>query len=183
MNALGQFSSGLVQGAYSLLSRAASYVYAQAEKQVPLFDGSTLPKSVFTRVGAMLEKLESGDTEHLLKRSLNPHYEIPDPVVIRLKSSGIMDEVSGELDPQAVKVAENVELAVFHAFGSGGRAAMGAEMCAQYYRSQQMTASQEGQTEDVKKGWDNRASVAEKAAQAQYIRTYAEMAAYEEQKK
>jgi hypothetical protein len=90
--------------------------------------------------------------------------------------------VSGELDPQAVKVAENIELAVFHTFGSGGRAAMGAEMCARYYRSQQMTAAQEDQTENVKKEWDVRALTAEKAAQAQYIHTYAELAAYEKQK-
>lgn len=149
MNALAQFSSGLVEGAYSLLSRAAAYVYPQPEEQVPLFDGSTVPQSVITRVGAMLEKLESEDTEHMLKRSLNPRYEIPEPVVLRLKASGIMDEVTGELDLQAVKVAESIDLAVFHVFGRGATG-RGAAVCANYYASEELSACSEGRSIEAK---------------------------------
>ena len=174
MNVLGQYSSGLVQGAYSLLSEAASLVYTQPEEQVPLFDGSTLPQSVFARVAPMLDKLVSGDTEHLLMRSINPHYEIPDPVVMRLKSSGIMDEVSGELDPQAVKVAESINLMEFHAFG-GGAAGKGAVLCAQEYGNRELLALREGRPEEAKK-WMEWRLAAEKLAQ--YIQTYAVLAVY-----
>ncbi len=178
MNVLGQYSSGLVHGSYSLLNRAASLVYTQPEEQVPLFDGSTLPQSVFARVAPMLDKLVSGDTEHLIKCSINPHYEIPDPVVMRLKSSGIMNEVSGELDPQAVKVAESINLLEFHAFGSGA-AGKGAALCEKYYGDKEFLALREGRPEEAKK-WMEWGLAAKKLGK--YIRTYAVLTAYEDQK-
>lgn len=170
MNTLGQLGARLVNAGNRLLNSALSLLN-------PL-DRSTMPKRQFAAMAAKLGKLQRDDIDHILQRSINPKYIIPDSLHLQLNAMELMDRDTGKLDPTAIKVAEHIKLSRFHNQGEGKAAARLAEQSARRLRIQGDMAIFKGDKEEAKV-WYGLASIEDEKAETQFIRTYTQLAAYQ----
>ncbi len=166
MNALGHYLSEIVSSTASLLNPP---------------EPSTMPKTLYLETAAKLERLQEGDRGHLLQRSMDPNYIIPEAVVLRLTECALMEGKTGKIDPAALKVAEHIELTLFHKEGEGRVAARIAEKSAHNFRIQGDMYIFWGRKRDAEECYEV-AKIYDERAETQYIRTYAELAAYRARK-
>lgn len=166
MNALGHYLSEIISSARSFLNPP---------------ERSTMPKTQYLETAAKLEQLQEGDRGHLLRRSIEPKYIMPEAVVLRLTECTLMDGKTGKIDPAAIKVAEHIELTLFHKEGEGRVAARIAEKSAHNFRIQGDMYIFRGSKRDAEECYEV-AKMYDEKAETQYIRTYAELAAYRARK-
>ncbi len=150
-----------------LFNSAASFINPP---MIPFFDMS---ESQFQKTAAKMDKVQNGDIDHILNRSINPNYEIPTPAILRLKESGIMDGNSN-VDPQVVKIVETLELASFHVLEGGGVGPKTAKANANRIRKQPDLAYAEDRFNDAKE-LERKLDIADRQADAHNVRSYREL--------
>ena len=167
--------SCVINAGSSLLSQAYSTLYGKQTEHITFFDNTTMPENQMLAIAATIDNLHKGDTEHILRRSVDASYQIPQEVKTRFAEHGIIAQ-NDEVDPNVVKVLQNMELAVFHAIGAGA-AARGALIQARFADSQMREHLQVGDVKDAGKHLNSK-NKALKEAEAGKITTYEELVRY-----
>ncbi|HEY5260437.1 MAG TPA: hypothetical protein VIJ46_07295, partial [Rhabdochlamydiaceae bacterium] len=130
MSGLIGYASDAFFGGCSFVGRSmyGAYIWSGLGTlpQATLCTGHVISGRDYAAATLRIRQLQPGDSLHILERSINPEYTIPEPVVLRLQELKILSD--GKLDPLIVQVAEATEISSFQLFGGNDTAAAAAKL-------------------------------------------------------